>query len=383
MSQNMSNSNSSSYATPAETVILEPFTSIAVRLTVQALVVLAAVIGNSIVIRAVRRIYGRKPLGYTLVLNLAVGELGQVLLLPFLLHYEETWDWKFGRFLCKVINPLLVVCLTNVTLTLAAIAVYRWRMIAVPCSARLLTPLQTDFLVGAFWFTGVLIALPSAITRNTYTEYFDPAYTGCKEHWASVSSEFIYLCVLFSVVYLIPIFIMVVSYAMVGCKLRKHIVDTRRKSRQETSGSMVTCQTETESRDMVDNLPLYKITPMEAKENGIINGTAASNARERARRQAGIVEMEQDLLKMIYLIVFSFIICYIPYQVFYLLNLLGVWRLWSYGGVVSMWFILLVTFPSALHPIIYGTKSRFCALAFSWLMNCRWRRSAHSATENV
>ena len=389
----MSNCNSSNCTTqaPDGAIILEPFTSIAIRLTIQALVVLAAVVGNAIVIRAVRRIYGRKPLGYTLVLNLAVGELGQVLLYPFMLYYEETWDWQFGNFLCKVINPLIIVCLTNITLTLAALAVYRWRMIADPCSTRLLSPLQTDFVIGAFWFTGVLIAIPSAVKRKTYTESFDSTLTGCREHWDSVSSHFIYLCVLLTVVYLVPILLMVVSYAMVGCKLRKHMVDTRRKSRQERrSGSMITCQTEMESKDMLDNLPLYKINVdatggfRQENASSTKNGTATFDAKENAQRQAGIVEMEQDLLKMIYLIVFSFIICYIPYQFFFLLNLLGRWRHWAYGGIASSYFILLITFPSALHPIIYGTKSHFCAMAFSWLVRCRWRRSAHvRGVENV
>lgn len=360
---------------PVLRYIQEPFVSVAVRYALQAVVILVAIVGNAVVIRAVRRICGKKPLGYTLVLNLAVGELAQGLIYPFLLHYEATWDWKFGRFLCKVINPLLIICITNITLTIAAIAVYRWRLIVSPCSARSLTPIQTDLLIGSFWAIGLLVALPSALTRNTYLETRVPGeLTGCGEHWHSVSAHLTYLCVFFAVVYVIPILVMVISYAMVGCKVRRHMVDTRRKSRQETSGSVITCHSEMESRDVIEN---YNVQARTIPMTPVGNGTTNPNSVEKSARQSevGIVEMEQDLLKMIYLIVFSFIVCYIPYQVFFLLHLLKVWQLWPYGAIVSAYFMLIITVPSALHPIIYGTKSRFCALAFSWLVKCRWRRS--------
>ena len=132
---NQSIANGSSTNDTSCNFFLEPRVSIYIRLAVTALILFVALVGNLMVLRAVCRLHGRIPLIYQLVANLAAGELGQVILAPFLLYYEETWllnGWPFGEFLCKVINPLHNVFLTNVTLSMAAIAVYRCLILYFP-----------------------------------------------------------------------------------------------------------------------------------------------------------------------------------------------------------------------------------------------------------
>ena len=121
------------------------------------------------VLWVVCRSRGRKPLIFKLVANLAAEELGQVVLAPFLLYYEETWwlhGWPFGEALCKRLNPLHNVFLTNTTSTLAAIAVYqRYMMCSSPSESRL-CPCKVRLVLAIFWSVGLVMAFDQFSNRK-------------------------------------------------------------------------------------------------------------------------------------------------------------------------------------------------------------------------
>ena len=344
--------------TNATFYIKEPLSSYVVRVILIVCVLVAAFLGNLIVIRAICQVPGRKPLAYTLVLNLAVGELLNVLTLPFFLYYEQTLDWVFGKFLCIVITPLQVMCLTNITVTLAAIAVYRWIMFTAPYK-RILSPLKTKLLIGSFWFVGATLAVPLLLMRDLTPRSDGRMRCGWKSHQHrgryTIAHEL--LC------YIIPFVIVVAAYAKVGLKLQKHIVVNKRNQKKYNESS---CPT------VVLEIPLSAVdlqgkTPKESRHRESLMYQRACAASKN------MVEMEHDLIRMMYIIVFSFIVCYIPYQLFFVLghDSIRVWHRWRYATIVAGYFMWLTLLPSALHPLIYGTKSKFFAKAFSSLVACR------------
>ena len=343
---------------------LEPQASIDIRLVVTALILFVALVGNLMVLRAVCRLHGRIPLIYQLVANLAAGELGQVILVPFLLYYEETWwsnGWPFGEFLCKVINPLHNVFLTNVTLSMAAIAVYRCSMLYFPPKQRL-TPFQTKCLVGSFWCVGVAIALPMSVTRVLGPCQRDPAVKNCCRTYWNSSTYNIYNLVWSFVVQYIPIVTMIVAYTLAAVKIRRHIVIIK-KSREESRVSEATEFTEQQVQQQI-----------ELQENP---GNHIRAPKESRPGDETIVEMENNLLKMMYIIVISFLICYLPYPILLVLYHYGVLKCWKYAGIVGMYLIFVLSnLPSALHPLFYGTKSKFFAKAFSRILSCKWKDNA-------
>ena len=345
--------------------IKESLSSYVVRVILIVCVLVAAFLGNLIVIRAICQYPGRKPLAYILVLNLAVGEVLNVLTLAFFLFYEQTVDWVFGEFLCIIITPLQVMCLTNVTVTLAAIAVYRWRVLTVPYK-RILSPLKTKLLIGSFWFVGATLAVPLLWMRDLKRK--SDGRMRCS--WKSDQQRGRYTIAHQIVCYVIPFVIVVAAYTKVGLKLQKHIVANKRNQKKHSEPS---CPT------VVLEIPLSVVhirgnatprTPNESRHRESLMYQRAYAAGKN------MVEMEHDLIRMMYIIVFSFIVCYIPYQLFFILGhgSIRVWHRWRHARIVAGYFMWLTLLPSSLHPLIYGTKSKFFAKAFSSLVACRkWR----------
>ena len=317
--------------------------SIYIRLTLTAIVLLAALVGNLIVLRVVcSKNPRRKPLVYMLVGNLAVAELGQTILQPFLLYYEETWQWVYGDFLCRVMYPLQAMCWASITMTLAAIAVYRYLVIISPLYMTRVSAMKLKLLLVSFWCVGLAISLPSAVTREVFPCHRRPNNTCCGEVFRNPSAQRKYAVAFDVVVNLIPMITMTVAYALVGLKLRWHLRSMRRTQN---------CR--------LNSIPLQKVVPLAVNTNNSKNNNInRGNPVRNVRNEGTIVELEKKLLKMMYFIVISFIICYTPYEVMNHLFQNGILQSWRYGGIVAMYALWLILVPSALHPIFYGTRSK-------------------------
>ena len=91
---------------------------------------------------------------------------------------------------------------------------------------------------------------------------------------------------------------------------------------------------------------------------------------------ASTVRLENDLLRMVYMIIVIFAVCYLPSQVDFLLFWFGVYTRYEkiitpYRLIIYHCVTLLKVLPGALHPVCYGTMSAFYARAFSRLRLCR------------
>ena len=75
----------------------------------------------------------------------------------------------------------------------------------------------------------------------------------------------------------------------------------------------------------------------------------------------------KDLLKMIFMLIIIYVVCYFPYQAHY------VWervcnitvRQFRYHQLFMDYNFILICVPIALHPLCYGTMKSFFAKAFS------------------
>ena len=329
--------------------ILEPSVSKYIRLVLTAIVLFVAVVSNSIVLRIVfSKLPNRKPVIYILIGNLAAAELGQTALQPFLLYYEETWEWIYGDFLCHVMYPLQAVCMANITQTLAGIAVYRYLITVSPIWPTRASTVKMILLLTSFWCVGVAISLPSAVTRKIFPCERQPKKKCCGEVFRDPSAQLKYAVAFDVVVNLVPMFTMVLAYILVGIKIRWHLKTLRRVHNfsDESNARQTTL-------------------PLEVRSVNNIKKTIKTRNTEGNIENAGLIsEMEKSLMKMMYIIVLSFIVCYLPYEICYHLYQRGILRRWKYGGIVSMYALWLILVPSALHPFLYGTRNKFLRKAF-------------------
>ena len=80
----------------------------------------------------------------------------------------------------------------------------------------------------------------------------------------------------------------------------------------------------------------------------------------------------KDLLKMIFMLIIIYVVCYFPYQAHY------VWervcnitvRQFRYHQLFMDYNFILICVPIALHPLCYGAMNSFFAKAFSKITLC-------------
>ena len=388
---------------------VEPEESKTFRILLYIVVGVCAFVGNIVVVRAVYREPGRKPFSYSLVTNLAVAELLSTLFFPFLFEFDNSWT--LGLFMCKF-SGLQNTFGIAVTWTLAGIAVYRWQAISFPLSLGKLSKARKMLLLIFIWAVALATNLPSLVTLTLLHHTDGNIY--CVENWTSPKAKHAYTFVFEAVAYVIPLFFMITSYVLVGLKIWKHISSTKKRSEELRRSSTFStsrftnlelghCEQRNEVAIEKLNVLIVKANetkevPIEQWKNvGMYNTPRTSstglestialtqqpineNAPQTGNKETGkvhtpqdeyLLEMEQDLLKMIYIIVLISVLCYLPYQVLFVLaeidnGLLEI-TVWHTLGNYFVWVTFL---PSALHPICYGTKSRFYAKTFRRLISC-------------
>ena len=219
----------------------------------------------------------------------------------------------------------------------------------------------------------------------------------------------IYSIVLFVLHFILAFVIMAISYSLVYKKIREHIfVKQRLRDQQNKVLSTVTqnsvCKEEPQSTKR--GSMVFSQSCGENHEEIQLEYVATSNIKDDERGQQreshdryvtlkedtdqtknspnvqtvtkndnSAFELENDLLnlKMIYDLVLVFVICYIPYQVNFLLVEFQVkaFMAWPPRHILRRHIYVLGCLPSALHPVCYGMMSKFYHKAFIRIIACR------------
>ncbi|XP_032236778.2 neuropeptides B/W receptor type 2 isoform X1 [Nematostella vectensis] len=366
----------------------EPTASFYFRISSFSFMILAAIFGNLVVIKTIVAIPARKPLTYYLVTNLAVAELIGAVFLPMLVAYEELSDWVFGPAICHLASPGQIMCGLTVTWSLAAISVHRYRMIGV---YRLQTPAprMVHLFIGLVWVGAFIVTFPSLVFSKVVNSPLDEGTKWCVVLFPGESLETfpsknyrMYILFRFILNFILPILTMVTAYGAIGVNI--HMALKRgRQSKEEVSVEL--CMEDTPSSDRPISIPKLYVTPPEDEPGNVTQQRRDHTLLSRKwyqpcqRRETNIEgnqleELEHDLLRMIYVIVLVFIICYFPYQLFFILEYFNVlsFGLWEYFHITRKYIFLITCLPSALHPLCYGTMSKFYAKAFFRIVLCKW-----------
>ena len=329
---------------------LEPYGLRVIGLILFSVIIFASLIGNSLVLKAVTDIpRNYKPFVYYLVANLAVAEMVSSICQPFVVVYQDKYTWLFGEFACKLVNPLQVLAVIVVTIDLAAIAVYRYQVMVKPLRKKL-SGLVMAAVIGGMWFFALALSLPLFVTRSLHM--FSSGQKICFSKFPGDGSR-TYNIIRFAISFLVPYLIMFLSYGAVTLKIKRHI----RENVLEFSEITTNSEERRELSSVQPDKPRRQRLQLEMN-------------RQRKGSKTG-AELECDLLRMIYVIVISFILCYIPYQVLFLWEYSNTDWQFPYHAILRKYFYILTTLPSAIHPLCYGTMNRFFARAFSKIVMCR------------
>ena len=320
-----------------------------------SVIILASLIGNTLVLKAVIELPIRcKPFTYHLVANLAAAEIVSSICQPFIMTYQEMYSWMFGEFACTLIIPVQVLAVIVVTGDMAVIAVYRYKKMVSykeEVSGRV-----GAAIIGGTWLAALVISLPLIVTR-----ILEELPSGHKICYSKFSGDDTYTIIRFTLCFLLPYLVMLWSYGAVALKLKRHI----RRQVEETSDITMSMSSRVSSDDRRAVLHLH----YGAHEREVRLEITNSDPRPENKSSA-----EFDLLRMIYVIILSFVVCYIPYQILFLWEFSKAgsnrWQ-FRYQALVRKYFYILTCLPSAVHPLCYGTMNRFFARAFSKVVMCR------------
>jgi len=333
----------------------EPYVLRVLSLLLFSVIILASLIGNTLVLKAVIELPSRcKPFTYHLVANLAVAEIVSSLCQPFVMTYQEMYSWVFGGFNCKLLVPLQVLAVVVVTSDMAVIAVYRYQRIVTP--KKKLSALLRVLIIGGIWLAALALSLPLFVTRILVE-----LPSGHKLCFSQFTGNDTYTIIRFTLCFLLPYLVMMWSYGAVALKLKRHI----RRNAEETSEIMMSSRKSSDDRRVVLHLQYG------APGREVLLEVNNRNPRPGNKCNA---DLECDLLRMIYVIILSFVFCYIPYQILLLWEYSTAgsnrWQ-FRYQAMMRKYFYILTCLPSAVHPLCYGTMNRFFARAFSKIVMCR------------
>ena len=202
-------------------IIMEPTWFVIVRLTVESFIALAGIIGNFAVCFAItkHRNLSIVPVN-TYIRNVAIADLVTLLIsIPLGIVREQFTYWPLGQFTCRYIFPLTDTFFGVSVWSIAAIAVERHRILAVNGLRLPPRSLKIPRIVcTAIWFFSFLgISLPLLLVYD----YYQPVdgKTKCSAVWPKRDFAFIYSIALSLFTYVIPLFLIFVTYYTIKRKL--------------------------------------------------------------------------------------------------------------------------------------------------------------------
>lgn len=365
--------------------IEEPLVSFYARVILFAFIMLGSVLGNAVVCRAILSLPARQLLfSYYLVTNLAAAEIISSLCFPFYFVYDWLNHWPFGDVACKLVFPVQMTAMFVVTYTLAFIAAYRYRVIFSSCHPLVSRSLaKVSLVLVLLWGTALIIVLPVGVMHHAIrvpsgAYHCIALFPGDTCHDASRHTK--YSIARFIVSFVVPYLVISISYIAVALKIKTHVAKSNAKHKNgSVTGDDLLCQ-----NGHPQFIELQEMEGKASKENGEKTRAKRLTGKTGCPRHAlplvqgvrtghgdGVMNLELDILRMIYLIILAFIVCYIPIQVVFIYEQVsGGLSNWPYYIIIRRYAFLLTCLPGAFHPILYGTMSKFYAKAFATLVSC-------------
>ncbi|XP_057695673.1 7 transmembrane receptor domain-containing protein isoform X2 [Corythoichthys intestinalis] len=159
--------------------------------------------------------------------NLAAGDLLMCLsCVPLTMSYAfDSRGWAFGSPLCHLVPLVQCATVFASVLSLTAIAVDRYVVIAHPVRRRI-SLRGCGTVTVAVWLLSLALAAPSSF----YTRYLDLRPTGlnlvvCEEFWPEGSNlRLLYSCFVLIASYMIPLLSVSISYCAISVSLKRNFV---------------------------------------------------------------------------------------------------------------------------------------------------------------
>uniref|UniRef100_A0A665TZ52 G-protein coupled receptors family 1 profile domain-containing protein n=1 Tax=Echeneis naucrates TaxID=173247 RepID=A0A665TZ52_ECHNA len=205
-------------------------------LPLYCLLVAVAGVGNAFLLACILVDKKRHNATNFFIANLAAGDLLMCLTcVPLTVSYAfDSHGWAFGRPLCHLVPLLQCATVFASVLSLTAIAVDRYVVVAHPVRKRI-----SVWGCGAVTLGVWLLSLALAAPPSLYTHYLDLRPNGinlvvCEEFWPdSGNLRLLYSCFILIASYMIPLLSVSVSYCAITISLKRYSVPGEQANSQQ------------------------------------------------------------------------------------------------------------------------------------------------------
>lgn len=315
-----------------------------VEITVLAIILLVAVVGNSFVLVALWRQMKFRPMSrmYLFMMHLSCADLLVALfsILPQMI-WKITFRFQGGDVLCRTIKYLQVMVLYLSTYILVMMAIDRYRAICWTCNLFWNSLKLAKILVGAAWVIAIVFAIPQAIifkmvdlngVRECWVEFLQPWGAKAYVTWFVASA------------FLVPLAILTFCYGVICYKIWNY-----NPSRTNLRGSCA-----------ADSLAMETASSA-APGTGTGNGTGTVSTVDKVVKQRQTVLLRRNgrnqithakmkTAKLTLIVVLCFVVCWSP---FCITQLVMAYSPPKQAGAAETIFVLLACLNSCTNPWIY------------------------------
>ncbi|XP_021346282.1 cardioacceleratory peptide receptor-like [Mizuhopecten yessoensis] len=307
------------------------------QITFLSIMLLTIVIGNACVLAAIMLSdNGRKTRMNFFIMHLAISDLSVGIFLVSIDIAEKIFiEWLAGNALCKILNFLKILVLYASTYVLVSLSIDRFDAIARPMNFSR-RAFRARMLIYSAWILAAIFSMPALVLFEARTEPNYNNITMCTISLTAFHWKLYFTLVALSV-FIIPAVIITVCYSVI-------IIIICQKSKQDSHNTKQT-------------------TPRQDDGAVFLEGRGFGGARH-AKGSSVIQQAKIRTIKMTFIIVLVFVLCWCPYIVFNLLHLYAFSEEQKRSpvlGAVTAWIQSMAPLNSAANPIIYGVFStRIC-----------------------
>ncbi|XP_060084513.1 cardioacceleratory peptide receptor-like [Ylistrum balloti] len=348
------------------------------QITFLSIMLLTIVIGNACVLAAIMLSdNGRKTRMNFFIMHLAISDLSVgIFLVSIDLADKIVIEWLAGNALCKILNYMKIVVLYASTYVLVSLSIDRFDAIARPMNFSR-RAFRARMLIYSAWILAAIFSIPALVLFEARTEPQMYNMTLCTISLTDFHWKLYFTLVALSV-FIIPAVIITVCYSVI-------IIIICQKSKLD--GNNVKQTTPRQNEGAVRNrvvmayimisLPMCLVNETANENVNLLNpmkcidclwtvfleGRGFGGARH-GKGSSVIQQAKIRTIKMTFIIVLVFVLCWCPYIVFNLLHLYGFSNEQLESPVlraVTVWIQSMAPLNSAVNPIIYGVFStRIC-----------------------
>lgn len=153
------------------------------------------------------------------LINLAIADLLMAFFcMPFTFADVIFRTWIFAELFCPVVLFIQTLSVAASVFTNMAIGIDRFLVVTFPLRHRF-TQQRFKYVIITIWLNSVILASVQFFVGRA--NYYEPGILRCEEIWPDPRSRRAYTIVLLLCTYIVPLFILTITYSIVGFLLWK------------------------------------------------------------------------------------------------------------------------------------------------------------------